>query len=487
MMKKIFCILLCALMIPCAALAQDTATIDIAELMGRQASSSATFRTRLTVTAEGERPFFLTEEAWALLGRVAPGTVLETSYILSRGADSWGDSQLNLYLKRGEAVLSTLHLNGHGDRFALWGDALGNRVLTLPRDTEVLLRDKYLTLSGWQGVALRDAGLLGAVLQAQEAWPSLRRLLAEMATAETDWQRQAAERLEMYTAQLSAWMQGRTALRLERKEDGTMGTISTLRATLAECGQEAAVLLRMFYGDEELLSLLRSHANGAEAEAYLEPGMLPLFESALAQLSGEGELVLERAYDASGALERMALTLPLADGSAIDITQAGEEWTVALPQGEVRVCGSAEKGWQGSFLIAGEQPVSGQYQLFSSLGGTYVDASGETVLRRQSGMVTLIVTPDAGQGWPAQMVTVNMEARAGESDTQQAHWNADIDWQEVGGGAQMHLALQTRTTAAIRQTAPEGETVVLEDLDQAQRQELLAGMLLRLAEAVGVR
>lgn len=60
-----------------------------------------------------------------------------------------------------------------------------------------------------------------------------------------------------------------------------------------------------------MLGLLRQRFSPEEAALYLEPGMLPVFVSALNQLSSEQVLTLTRAFTADGTLIRETLDLPL--------------------------------------------------------------------------------------------------------------------------------------------------------------------------------
>ena len=226
-----------------------------------------------------------------------------------------------------------------------------------------------------------------------------------------------------------------------------------------------------------------------EAAAYLEDGMLPLFEEALQGMSAAAEMVLLRRYAADGTLQRLSLTLPLADGSCLFYERQGEESALRLARQEEEAAlswqGSREKGWQGAFSYnKGETRVSGRYELFSALEPVVMDEGEGGRVRRQNGAVTLAVTPDEGQAFPAQTLTAEISATAGAMDTQAARWNILLHWQEAGG-AFLRAAVKTRTGAAIQQTEAEGEALILaeagESLRQAVVQQALAHWLAALA------
>ena len=477
-MKKIACVL-CALLLlmPMLASAEDPATVDIAALMARQVSGNSSFRTQLTAEVSEQTPFFADDESWQALRALLPDLSLESAYVFSRAGETLGNSQLTLYLKRGEDTLSTLRMNGRGDSWQLWGDPLGGVVLVLPRDTALLLRDQYVTLPAWAGVLLRNADSLKTLLSGAGAWPSLSRGLLEGAAADSDWQARLEAALQPYISHLSAWMQARTTLQLARDAAGNRQTVSRMQADLAACGEEARQLLRMLYADEGLLALLRAHMTAEEAAVYLEPGMLPLFEAALAQLPGGDALVLERHYDAEGELVTARMCLPFADGAQCEWEQAGALHTISYSKDEqaarLTVRGSAEEGWQGDFsLTAGEKKVAGQYQLFISQSGLITDLSDAGRERKQNGTITLLLSPAEGQAFPAQSLTIALAATAGAMNSQAARYHITLDWQE-NGGAFIHVTLKTRTAAAIAQTEPQGTMTAFDALSAEEQKGVI--------------
>lgn len=481
-MKRIIAALLCLALLAASPLAwaEDPSQIDIAALMARQVSSNCVLRAQLTAELSETAPQGMAEDTWQTLRAMAADSALEGAYIFSRAGQTLGNSQLSLYWKRGGDTLSTLRLSGRGGLWLLTGDATEGKLWTLPRQTDRLLRDRYLTLSGWGESLLAALGTLEAGLNAPQAgqWPALYRLLTQMASEDENWKASFEEALKPYAAQVSAWMQERTRVYLYRDTDGNLTTGSEMRADRDALADEALALLRMFYGDRVMLALLRPLATRLEAESYLEPGMQILFESVLHAMELPGDFVLERRGGGEDGAERVTASFPLAEGSTVSWTQAGKIDVVRLESAdltaEISLQGALESGLTGSFsLKSGETERSGQYQLTASQQPVYEDEDSTGRARRQQGAASLILMPDAGQDFPAQSLTAEVSARSGLQTDQSAHWNLTLDWQELGGGAWARLTLKTRTGAPIQQTEPEGERLDLAALPAEERLALL--------------
>lgn len=480
-MKRIVSMLLSLLMVVLPAYGEDINISSIAAIMARQTSANSTLRVQLTAELSEQPASFADEAQWQTLATILPGLSLESAYVLSRAGETLGNSQLSVYLKREKEKLSTIHVNGRGNQWQAWGDALGDMVLTVPRDTEMLLSNKYLTLSSWAGVLLRDAGLIGELF-GDQAWPNpLRGALEGISDAE--WQERLAVALRPHETALSAWLQAHTTLKLVRGTDGSMETVAETNASLSECAQEAVTILRSIYADGELLDLLRERLTEEEA-LYLEPGMIRLFEPVLLGVSGEEKLTVLRRYGADGEMLAMDLFLPLADGQALKVSQMEGKLDLSYgkeePEFRLTAEGSSESGWRGEFLVTcGKKIRMGSYQLFASLEPQTLDRSGETPVRRQNGTLTLLIEPAEGQSFMAQSLTLTLTARAGEGTTQPARWYLDAAWQEKGG-AYVRASLKLRTDSLIAQTEAQGKFVALAGLSKLEREALVQRMLVHL-------
>jgi len=485
MIKRLFCLLLCLLALAPAARGETLGDIDIPTLIARQVSAKSTLRMQLTAEVSEKAPFFADAALWPVLTSGLPGLTLEGSYVFSRAGQTLGDTQLALRLKRNGETRSTLRLNGREQQWQIWGDALEDNVLILPRDTELLLRGRYVSLAQWMGAILRNGALLKQVMEGARAgdWPDPGLIALESATAEEAWRQAVDKEIEKYTAQISAWMQGKATLRVERSENGESVTVSELRASMADCGAEALALLRMFYADEALLALLRQHMTREQEEAYLEDGMLPLFEEALQAAAEDKELVLLRRYTADGQLLDMQISMPLAGDVACAVTAAGNAYTlwVEWPGRTLTLTAQGDMltGWQGAFSwTAGERTLSGSYQLVGTQGQSYndEDASGRT--HRQDSLYTLMIIPDAGMPFPAQTLTAQINAWTATDTTRTpAYWNVDMNWQQADG-AYIHALLRLRTDSTIHQTEAEGNPIELATAPESLRAAILQQALL---------
>ena len=489
MIGRIVPVLLCLLfMLPVPAAGEDTATLDIAGLMARQVSGNSSLLFRISAELSDQPPFFLEADQWQSF-RTATENTLEGSYIFSRAGETLGNSQLTFSLMRDENALSVLHLNGRDGEWQIWGDPMGDRLVILPRDTSVLLRDRYLTLAGWGAVLLRGAGFAQAEWDppAEGQWPALWRLITRAATQDAEWQERFEAALTPLTDQISAWMQGHTAVTLRKNEDGSIGTASLLRADGEELRREILDLFRTFYSDRTLMNLLRPLMTRQEAESYLEPGMVLLYEDVLGRMSLPDTFSLERLYDGEGNMTLSTLVMPLADGTCITWKTDGTTASLrAEKEGkalEISWPENADGTVEGTFALqTPEGSWSGRYQLILSMGAVYEDEDALGRKRRQQGEMSLVIVPDEGQSFPAQTLTVSVEGSSGLATDQPARVYVVLDWQELGGGAGARLVLQTRTAAAIRQTEAVGERTVPETREDRER--ILSQMLASLRDTI---
>lgn len=482
-MKRWICLIVCLLLcLQAAALAEEGKPDDIAALMARQVSGNSTLRVQCTAELSEQAPSFIDAADWARIRQAAEGASLEGAYVFSRAGETLGNSTATLTLNRDEQTLSTLYLAGRGGVWQLWGDALGQQVISMPRDTSLLLRDKYLTLYGWSRVLLRSLGstYAQATPQQEGQWPGLTRFLTEVFTEGTEWNEKMSPYLERYTQQIAGWIQANTNLLLVKAGDGAWSTASEVRLSADALADEALTLLRMFFADLGLTSQLRGKMTTLEANSYLEAGMTMLFEQILREMTLPEDFTLTRGYNAEGDQQQMALRLPLPDGTVLSWVQEAQQDTFGFEHGDTRVSlsvqGDAGTGWQGRFEAAdSERRYAGQYQLFAEMQPMYEDEDADGRQRRQNGTATLLITPEEGT-MPAQTILAEVTARAGLENDQPAHWNVILRWQE-SGGASLRLAIKTRTAAASQQLEAPGEpqslTALEEEAKKALKQQIL--------------
>lgn len=437
-MKKCLCILLCVLLaLPLTGLAKAT-DASILELLNRQIEANTSYRVQLSGSVSGSAPFFADPDTWESLRLLLPEVSLNATFVRSKAADTLGNTQTRLMLYRANQKLSTLTVTGQGSRSYLSGDVLGDQVLSIPRDANDL---SMLLFPSEEG-----------------AWPSLSRALYAVVSADSDWQSQFDTALEPYYAQLSAWLQQSTQMTLERGADGTMRTVSTAVFTMRQAAQEAEELLRTLYQDETLLGLLRQRFSAEEAAAYLEPGMLPVFVSALEQMASEQQLTLTRAFTAEGALIRETLELPFESGAALshfrlekeDGTQTVE---ATLASGNTLRFSLRAQGtgvYAGDFSLgSGEAALAGAYLFTAVLGEEQYNEANAGRERSQQHTFSLLVQPAQGQSFPAQLLQADVSLIAGAS-TENAVWvDVNLSYSQPGTDTALSLKYHSRTASPL--------------------------------------
>lgn len=459
-MKKCLCILLCVLLaLPLTGLAK-VSDKPILDIMQRQIEANTSYRVQLSASAAGDAPFFIGADTWAALKQLLPAVSLNATYVRSKSADTLGDTQTRLMLYRADEKLSTLTLSGRGDRQYISGDVLGEQVLSIPRDANAL------------SMMLFPAG--------EAPWPSLNRALYAVATADSDWQTQLNAALAPYYSLLSAWLQQNTQMTLERDADGDMRTISTATFTVQQAAQEAEELLRALYQDETMLGLLRQRFSPEEAALYLEPGMLPVFVSALNQLSSEQVLTLTRAFTADGTLIRETLDLPLENHATLSHFRLKKEngaqtIEMTLTTGTVLRFSLRAQGtgvYAGEFSLSSGESVAlaGTYLFTAVLGEEQYNEANAGKERTQQHTFSLLVQPAQGQAFPAQLLQADITLAAGAS-TENAVWvDVNLSYTQPGTDTALTLNYHSRTGAPLSQA--EVSTAAAVALDGLSQQEL---------------
>lgn len=462
-MKKCLYILLCVLLaLPLTGLAK-VSDKPILDIMQRQIEANTSYRVQLSASAAGDAPFFIGADTWAALKQLLPAVSLNATYVRSKSADTLGDTQTRLMLYRADEKLSTLTLSGRGDRQYISGDVLGEQVLSIPRDANAL------------SMMLFPAG--------EAPWPSLNRALYAVATADSDWQTQLNAALAPYYSLLSAWLQQNTQMTLERDADGDMRTISTATFTVQQAAQEAEELLRALYQDETMLGLLRQRFSPEEAALYLEPGMLPVFVSALNQLSSEQVLTLTRAFTADGTLLRETLDLPLENHATLSHFRLEKEngaqtIEMTLTTGTVLRFSLRAQGtgvYAGEFSLSSGESVAlaGTYLFTAVLGEEQYNEANAGKERTQQHTFSLLVQPvqpAQGQAFPAQLLQADITLAAGAS-TENAVWvDVNLSYTQPGTDTALTLNYHSRTGAPLSQA--EVNTAAAVALDGLSQQEL---------------
>lgn len=451
MMKKCLCLLLCILLALPAAVQADATDKSILELIARQLDANTSYRVQLSADAQGETPFFADADTWQALKALLPQVSLNATYMRSKSVATLRDTQARLQLYSGDQKLSTLALSGRGERLYISGDMLGEDVLSIPRDSNEL------------------SMLLSA---SEDVWPALYRALFALLTADDAWHAQAEEAMAPYYTALSAWLQERTQVTLERDASGETRTLSTAVFTVQEAAQQAGELLRTLYADDTLLALLRQRLSDEEAALYLEPGMLPVFDAALDQVLSDRQLTLTRAFSAEGELLSEALELPFEEGGMLSAFRYTREssmqtYEAVLSTGNVlrlSVLSQGEGVYAGEFSFGA---LAGSYLLSCIEGAEQYNAANTGKERSQQFSYSLLVQPAQGQSFPAQQLQAEVTLLAGASTDQAAWLDADLAYSVPGTDTRLSVKYHSRTASALNfATVDTDAAVALDALSQ---------------------
>lgn len=447
-MKRFTALLLALLLTLCTvpALAAD---YPIEEKFYRQMVESA-FEGTVTFSASGAQTTAMDAATWLMIRSLAPRLTLEADHSLTRG--------------EGQATM----------RLKLDGQSAGETKL-LYNNTLMGLSSDLLAGTGTYYTAARDwdiSQLLQAVVQGDNAWPPLWRLLLAVATAPEEWQLRAQPFLTPYETKLGVWINGYAVF--------TTGIQNQVGYTQLQCSVPAQAikaemkqLLVDFYADTELLTLLREVATPQEAAAYLQSGMQSTFFSLLDALALDGTVEIIRRYDAQGNPLLDSITLPFADTQALRMLTiavspeaAGQRWSLTgqtregasfdlscVSGEEMTYSGSVslllpETAEDSSFVVsdtAARRAIAFDYNLSWDPGEetyTLATARFERAIRG-----TLVIKPKDGWDMPDQSLMLEANFSSGSSQRSATRLDATLTWQDLDGDASITASLSGRTAA----------------------------------------
>lgn len=458
-MKKVISILLCLMLLPLGAAQAKTFSYTIPALMARQLRSNSSLRVSVTAEASGSAPAGVDAQLWEGLKAALPALSMSGTYMLQKSS---GDMQVTAQLKKGENVLSALTLLGQTTDYLLESDLLPGLLLASPRNTNALV---HLLSSPNEG-----------------EWPSLGRLLSAVESAGEEFKGQLDSALEPHLNKMNAWLQGYTDIEMR-----TGALVQTVRVPAEALKVQTKQLLKDLYADEELLTLLRQAAAPEDAQAYLEDGMLPLFESAVDAVSFAGEMVIVRSYDALGNLSSETYDVPFASGTGIaqmqlNVTHGDSKMLTAHVQLASGLGLHVTAHVQGS-LISGEATLTSaqqttfaaRYQLAVQAGTETYDETRKNKERALTHSAVLILEPMDGQTFSAQQLSATVELLAGASSTKPGYCNITLQWRELYSDAAFTLHLKNNTGSALKLSARDaGSAVRLENLSVPDLREWLS-------------
>lgn len=472
-MKKVFIVLLC-LMLTVPVLAQaKTFSYTIPELIARQLDAQSSLRVQLTAEAAGEAPAFADAQTWEMLKTMLMDLKLNGTYFKSKSQATSGNEQVKVELAKGEETLSTLILTGKENLWLLETELLPGKVYSLSRDM----------LSAYLNLSQPESG----------EWPSVLRMFMLLGDMDEATAAQVDAALSEHMAALNRWLQGYTKVEMSPDEKGHVQMRQVIRVPAEDVKNQIKETLSGIYADEALLALLRTILPVADAQAYLESGMLPLFGEAIDSVALEGEIIITRAYDGEGTLASEEITLPFVAGTGlreVKITQGAESRLfVLLSNGNgYALSVSGENGtYNGefSFMPAEGEGFAALYTLTLSLGTEQYIEENTARERDQLLEAALLLTPKEEGAFNAQSLTAAVHLTAGSSSTRPAYMDAALIWRDMVTGGSFALHAAANTSAGLRQSDVDAALATQADtLPRADREELYADVMQQLQTAL---
>ena len=447
-MKRLIALLLAALLL-LAAIPALAADYPIEEKFYRQMQESA-YRGTITFSVHGSVTDAVDRGTWNAIRTVLPRMTVEMDHSLNRG--------------EGQATLSLL----------MDGQAVGKTTL-LYHDTLMGISSDLLAGSDTYYTAARDwdiTQLVQTVIQYDSAWPPLWRVLLAILNAPKEWQDRAQPYLAPYETKLGIWMNGYAAT-----SSGSLDGVPYTELACSIPGQavktEIKQLLVDFYGNAELLALLREAVTAQEAAAYLQPAMMNSFFSMLDALELRGNVEIVRRYDAQGKTLLDQISLPFAESqslSALTVSrtavEAGDRWAFTgrtrngmdfdvsciaseemIFTGEVTLM--MPEGEDTSFVVSDtalpRRVIAFDYNFSWDPGEEKYTLATDRFERTLQG--TLLIRPAEGQSIPTQSLALEITFSSGSSQRSATQLNGTLTWHDLDSDASITATLSSRTAA----------------------------------------
>lgn len=302
MLKRILSLFAAAILaLGCTALATEY-TLD--EKLKLQIENGSGLKAELKFSSEGGDLSVLDSTGNALL-KALNGTLLSLQYLRGAGRQK-GAEDTKLTLVKGDKQMAsyTYRKDGLMESFAT-----------------SLLQDKL-----YADVAL--GGTAAQLLSGQDAaWPSVENLILKLNMADATWQAAAKAKLDAFGAKLTLWLNG-----FSKTATGVNGAAvkTEIRIPAADFKAELKALLKDFFADKDLQTLLNEQFSPREAAAYLQPSLEEGLSAAIDALPLTGEITATRAFDLKGVLRENKFSLPFAGLRGMESLQ----YSFLAPEGE---------------------------------------------------------------------------------------------------------------------------------------------------------
>lgn len=422
------------------------------------------FKGTVAFTASGEKTALFSGDAWAWVLSAAPRITLEATHSLMDRVD--GQAALNVLIDGKTAGKTSLLYNQ--EQMGVSSDLLAGydaAWYAAPRDWNLSV-------------------LLQGLTQQGSAWPPVWRLLTAVESAPDAWKEKAAQHFVSYETKLGTWLN--TYAAVSTATEGNVAYTQLQWVIPAEdVKTEIKALMKDFFADAALLSLLREVATPQEAACYLQPGMEPILSSWVDKTALAGKIEITRRYSAAGDTVLDQVKLPFSENqplSALTVTVTPESdgrlWTLqgagrdGAEYGVSCLMANKENIYSGAVDVTLPAGEDGKKKTVAfDFNGTWDGGKEEyslTTDRFEQTMEGTLVIKPRSLDVPSQSLTLKAAFSSASSPRASTRLEAELTWRDLDGDASVTAALSGRTAAPT-------EVEKLADKANVQRLDRLPG------------
>ena len=286
MLKRVLCTL-CSLVLMVSFVTASAATVTehtLESKLQKQLISSG-LNGQITFSATGDRFENTGALRWTMLKSILSGAKVNVSSSVLHSSRE--DRETTVQLMMNDAEVGKADILNNGERFAFNSNMLNENGLwfTFPADMDFL---------------------------AGNSWPSIWTVLFRILNADAAWQKRASEAAAPYYARLGIWLQDYQEITTETQDDG-VHLLMHCEIPATAVVSEMKNLMAQLYADETCLAVLSEALTAREASVYLSPSYSATFSALLDMMTFNGNVIIDRVYDAQGLIQTERITLPFTD------------------------------------------------------------------------------------------------------------------------------------------------------------------------------
>lgn len=463
-MKKIVAMLLALTMLLSLSVAFAAENEPLEVKLQKQLKNGSGLKLSLAIDSGTPLPPIPADEATqTLLNALLPGSTLHIEHLKAAFGAQKGRSELSLRLQKGTNDVGDFTYRSDGTLEALSSSLLG--------DTE------YAAATG-------ESLFLSLLSEKGEKWPGIERILTAIVTADNEWKAKAAPLYAPYTTDFTTWLQRFTKIQTQAGANGT-STNTDISLPAEEVKAEMKLLTQKFFGDEALQALLKEKMTVREANAYLDPAMMPQLTAAIDALPLTEDIVIARVFGSDGSLINDDILLPMAGAKGLEsvhyqLTTAEDgKQTTSITLAKAPTA-AGKKGGMTTLVYTKSPKQDGQntlqvegtltttpetdaeiaenkeiaFSLVWSMGTTAYDRSTDTATAPFT--LSVRVQP-AGQS--AHLIAIEGMLSSGSNARSATKITGKVSWQEEGGDRRMNASLTGASTAPWSIPAIDGDRV----------------------------